>query len=680
MKKKSLFLGLAALLMAGMTSCSSDDVIVDEDRVLDHDQSFFVNIVISNTDAMTRAEESGAADGSSANDYVYDSSTDPKFDKGDDVENKIGSVYLVFYNKEGFRVATTQVRKDLDTSIQDGKEYGTGNYIYKGVVQVDVKHGSKIPAYVMCFINPITSSNFDINPNFETLTSLQQTTRPRIIDDNDYFAMSKSAYFGIDRTTDKGKEGPQYYKKIIATPLEEDVNLFKTELEAKTAVETNSKSIVDIYVERYAAKVDLEIKDAARNVKLDDTYTLVFTPEYWAVNAYEENTYICKSFFSTDDETELSYADLVKAFGGTGYEAPWHWNNANEHRCYWAQSPAYYAAEYPRVADDILDSYPEAYALRYYSYNQMKKNATRDLIAKARSLTPGQETYTAIYARENTVSGEALHKAYNDEAASPKAAVASAVIVGYYKLVKNGSTEINGDNFYIAGNKVNGYTVYENTDDMKEFFVQTTIPFYLNDNGETFFDYNTGHFKTESQYEAYKQLFKVMHPLKAAREGLVLDSRYVTIQLDTKKFNEKGSTPQLYVNLGNGYKLVTSENVNTINQQMLYAAGTVQSFNGGKAYYNIPIKHLGFYRRNNPNEGLSGREDTFKWTEVKSGDFGLVRNHSYRIVVDKIEGLGNGIPDPDDPIVPPTDPEEYYIGARIIVLNWAIVPEQHVTL
>ena len=676
--KKILLLGMAALLMAGISSCSGDELTTDvNDAPLERDQSFFANIAISNTDVMTRAD----APNSKPNDYDYDSSKDPNFDVGNEYENQINSIYLIFYDREGFRVATTQVRKDINASL-NGNEYNTGYYIYKGIVQVDVKHGSNKPAYVMCFINPITSSNFEINPDFETLASLQSTTRPRIIDDNNYFAMSKSVYFGIDRNANDGNDGPSAYKKIIATPLTYGANLFDTESQAQAAIDAeDGKGVVDIYVERYAAKVNLSIaKKENLKIDLDNDYILKFTPEYWAVNAYEENTYICKSFLSTDGKQDLSYLDLIKAFGGTDYTSTvWKWNNPDYHRCYWAQSPAYYAADYPRVADDIKDNGEEAYALRYYSYNDMVKNAEGKLISKARKFDG--DNYTAIYARENTVAGYALAGAYKDPSASPKAAIASAVIVGSYKLFKKeGETEKeitmnDGEMFYIAGNKVNGYTVYENTAAMTDFFIQTTIPFYTDTDGTTFFDYTTGNFK--AGLEKYKNCFKIMHPTAAARKGLVIDSRYVTIQLNTDAIKE--DTP-LYVYLDGRYVQVTKANVDEVNKQMLYAAGTVQAFNGGKVFYNIPIKHLGFYRSDNANKGMSGSESTFDWTKVQSGDFGLVRNHSYSIVVDKIEGLGNGIPNPEDPIVPPTDPEEYYIGARIIVLNWAVVPEQHVTL
>ena len=675
--KKSLFLSMAALLMAGMYSCSSDDDAFDLNKVLDSDQSFYANIQICSTDALTRAD-------GNPNDYDYDNSKDPAFDRGTEDENKINSIFLIFYDADGNRVSTTQVRKDNDAGgAYTNPTPSNGDIIYSGVVQIDVKHGSQMPAYVMCFVNPITSTNFAINPDFETLTSLQAATRPRIIDNNNYFAMSKSVYWGTDRVSNKNNQ------KIIATPLfsgepyaanKGTYQLFNTYEEAKKALDEGTESIVNIYVERYAAKVSLEIKSNAAedDIKLTSNYTLEFVPEFWAVNAYESETYICKSFLSSKKDengnnVDLTYKELEDALKGSS-DVVWKWNNPAGHRCYWAQSPAYYAEAYPRVADDIADNGEDAYALGYYSYDWMSKNASKDLIAKARKIE-GNSAST-IYARENTISGEALKKAAEDPTASPKAAIASAVIVGHYNLKRAGES-VETDMFYVMGNATNGYTIFENTDDMKDFFVRTTIKFASDEDGTEFFDYDNGIFKDDYYGDnKYKEYFTVVHPYASSRKDVVVDSRYVTIQLTKAAYENE----DLYVYLEGKYVLVTESNFDEINKQMFYTAGTTQGYKDGKVFYNIPIKHLGFYRDGNVNAGKSGTESTFDWKNCLSGDFGLVRNHSYSIVVDKIKGLGNGIPDPNEPIVPPTDPEEYYIGAKIIVLNWAVVPTQHVTL
>ncbi|MCH5346033.1 MAG: Mfa1 fimbrilin C-terminal domain-containing protein [Muribaculaceae bacterium] len=668
LKKFSIF-GFAAAMLLGMGSCSNDNSIFDEtDKVLDSDESFYANIQICSNGEGTRAYYDDGTE--------YDGSKDPNFEVGTDKENEINSIYLIFYDADGNRVSTTQVRKD--NNANDGEDFkdGLGRVIYKGIVQIDVKHGSKLPAYVMCFVNPITSTNFEINPDFATLESLKATTRPRIIDDNGLFAMSKSVYWGTDRVT--GEEN----QIIVATPLfseeaggyatgSKNYQLFTSYEEADKAMKENDKSTVNIYVERYAAKVSLAFENKAKgttDIELTDDYTLEFTPEYWAVNAYESTTYICKSFLS-DAGIDLTFDEMTAALKGSS-EKVWTWNNPGFHRCYWAQSPAYYEKAYPRVADDIKENVAGPYALGYYSYQWMEENASENLIAKARKIESG--VTSPIYARENTVSGAALAAAAADPNASPKAAIASAVIVGKYELKKKGQ-KVTTDMFYVMGNATNGYTVFENTNDMRDYFVRTTIKFATNEAGDEFFDYNTGKFK--DTYTSFQKYFTVLHPYQASREGLVIDSRFVTIQLTPEAKNAG-----LYAYLNGKYVEVTDANYNEVNKQMLYAAGTTQGYNEGRVFYNIPIKHLGFYRDHNANAGKTGTESNFDWTKCQSGDFGLVRNHSYSIVVNSIKGLGNGIPDPNDPIVPPTDPEEYFIGARIIVLNWAVVPTQGVDL
>lgn len=678
--KKNLFLGLAALLAAGITSCVNDAVF-DDSKPLEKDQSFFANISIGGTETMTRAGELGDYGTGEDGQTLYDPEDEPNFDAGQKDswidENQVSTIFLVFYDKDGKRVSTTQVRKDNQNTEVGGRTDNENKY-YRGVVQIDVKHGSLKPVYVMAFVNPITATNFEINPNFATLEEVDKTTRPRLIDDNGNFAMSKSVYYGTDRASGKEKQ------RLTATPFLEG-QLFTSREEAQEALDTEdpdpntreNSSVVDIYVERYAAKVQFSMAQAAKESVVDIAeHKLKFVPEYWAVNAYESETYITKSFFKEVDDAGvptglLSYDDLTAAFS-----SKWYWNSEQFHRCYWAQSPAYYSENYPRVADDILDNtsygFAGGYSLGYYSYNNIKKNADGTQIAKARKLDGSEDTH-AIYARENTIAGKALQAAADDPFASPKAAIGSVVLVGHYEL--DGKT-VNEDNyFYVMGNATNGYTLFQNYDEMLEYFVRTTIRFATDEYEQNeFFDYQTGKFKNND----YKNYFKIEHPQAIVRDGLVIDSRFVTIQLDAEKFSADSN--RLWALIDGEYTEVTSDNIVKVNQQMLYAAGTVQGFNGGKAYFTIPIKHLGFYRDGNPNAGKNANDKDFDWKGVQSGDFGLVRNHSYSIIVDNIKGLGSAIPNPDDPIVPPTDPEEYFIGARIIVLNWAVVPSQHVVL
>lgn len=74
----------------------------------------------------------------------------------------------------------------------------------------------------------------------------------------------------------------------------------------------------------------------------------------------------------------------------------------------------------------------------------------------------------------------------------------------------------------------------------------------------------------------------------------------------------------------------------------------------GRAYYYIPIKHLGGTDAN--------------------AEYGIVRNHFYKITLSGITGFGTPVYDPEkvvDPIVPTY--ENTYLAARVQVLQWRVV-------
>ena len=74
----------------------------------------------------------------------------------------------------------------------------------------------------------------------------------------------------------------------------------------------------------------------------------------------------------------------------------------------------------------------------------------------------------------------------------------------------------------------------------------------------------------------------------------------------------------------------------------------------GRAYYYVPIKHLG-----NPGE---------------VAEYGIVRNHFYKITLSGIKGFGTPVYNPDQvvkPVVPTYD--DTYLAARVQVLQWRVV-------
>lgn len=76
----------------------------------------------------------------------------------------------------------------------------------------------------------------------------------------------------------------------------------------------------------------------------------------------------------------------------------------------------------------------------------------------------------------------------------------------------------------------------------------------------------------------------------------------------------------------------------------------------GRAYYYVPIKHLG-----GPGE---------------LAEYGIVRNHFYKITLTGITGFGTPVYDPDK-VVKPAVPtyQDTYLAARVQVLQWRVVTQ-----
>lgn len=77
----------------------------------------------------------------------------------------------------------------------------------------------------------------------------------------------------------------------------------------------------------------------------------------------------------------------------------------------------------------------------------------------------------------------------------------------------------------------------------------------------------------------------------------------------------------------------------------------------GRAYYYVPIKHLG------------GTDEL--------AEYGIVRNHFYKITLTGITGFGTPVYDPDK-VVKPAVPtyQDTYLAARVQVLQWRVVNQK----
>ena len=79
-------------------------------------------------------------------------------------------------------------------------------------------------------------------------------------------------------------------------------------------------------------------------------------------------------------------------------------------------------------------------------------------------------------------------------------------------------------------------------------------------------------------------------------------------------------------------------------------------YNNGMTYYYTDIRHLG-----------NG--------EGKAGDYGVVRNHVYKVNITDIQGFGTPVYDPEIDFVTPETPKDMttFVSAQVNILSWRVV-------
>lgn len=663
------------------TACSSDSLNEPSNNEgRDLDRRFFVNMSIrGEIPSGTRA----AADNGNPESGV-------DFEEG--TENAINNAYFVFYDAEG-QVIGDIVPVDIATMKENEAVDGeTVEKWYSSTVPVVVRKGENKPSQVICYINPISPSTLQ-NP----LNVIQTIARSAIksnVDGTDYFAMSNSVYYPQETANSE----PQ-----IAVPIGSD-ELFDTESEAEAALAAGD-NIVNIYVERYASKLKFstvaatDYATATRVYNADGTYTVVpvtlsFTNQYWALNAESKTSYVIKSFRRESEDGQIMadnypYGTLNTRINGdlTGTNA-WDWNNPSYNRSYWSISPAYFTTDYPEVAQDVIDN-PNLNQT-YLTYAELPDKGF------AANVTDAQ------YFKETTIGTKAL------ASVNPAAAVPSVILVGQYGISVNGGASAPADFYtyltgpvdgvaddrpyvYFGNNAQGNSTVAGGESMLKRFLAQTTILFKQTANGN-YTRYTIANSADVTKLVAALAVSEISDDVK----NLVGDAGTGALKLQANvrslQFKNANVAEGIYIATANGYMQIVADNygnaegetfnaatmvrLSEANRILMQQVGYAYYYNLGKGYFNIPVKHYGWYRNGNEQKNAT----SIDWSKVRVGDFGMVRNHSYTVNVTNIIGLAAGISGDNVPIVPPASTEDYFVAYSVRILKWAVVPTQEVEL
>lgn len=655
MKQTKLLFGFAIFLAAGISACSDDTPAPDTGEIAQKDEMLYMRVAISQpSEASSRVEN-----------------TSTNFENGVGNENEVKTLYFKFYDTNGDPVSTKPVIDYTFVTATTDQKYPSVGKVKEAIVSLGLNKGDTYPAYVMCFINPVNFSEVNEESNTK-MGDLRDKTRDDYKATDGSFAMNNSVYYGTDVVT--GAENV----KISGTPIKPN-QIYTSEEDAKKS----TAAAIDIYVERYAAKVKFTIAQNAIQSYTLDGYTLTFNPEAWTINADAAEMYAVKRFATSapvDGVTQPipTYSEVNTMLGG------WDkWNDSPLSRSYWSCSPSYYATAFPQVSDNIADKAGSNktgageiiestnYKLRYYSYDQVMGNNSYTGpglgVKEFADYTPEGETEAITphkYTLENTMGKSAF------ESVNPKAAAPSVLVVGNYTL-KNGENAIQaGTKFYIYQDKIYfDASVPENA----AAGAQTMLTKFLDANQILAID-EKGTLLSSKNASSVASYFTVKHPDLAVRGDIAVPHRYVTLQLNATNIPE--NTPLYYKPTGSDKWIQVTNGVkNQINTLLWQQLSNARAFTQGKAYFSIPIAHIGL-TENTTDESPKDENGNIVWSKVRVGDFGLVRNHVYTLTVSQIKGLGTGIENLDYPIVPPMEMDDYFIKYRINILNWRIVPEQ----
>jgi len=677
--RKILKPALAMLSLAILGACSDRDLPVDDNtgHVADKSEVRYLRVAICNPGS--------GGSGTKAPDLNDDNLGDD-YVAGQGIENDIKTVDFYFYDDHKLYLSHTNLKAanypnpdrpttdfsdpslDLESTPGDNVEA-----IYHCNVPVTLVQGERLPAYVLCIVNAV-------NPNAHEDVSMADAQQQLLyslydLDDKTYFGMNNSVYYGTDQVT--GKEN----QLIMATPF--DATLLKSASELEEAAKANEARL-NIYVERYAAKVTLQLaEDAIQDFQTgNNNVTLKFNPVKWGLNAYEKSYYLIKGYRMQNDPTQFAPFENVEAILFPG------WNRPEHFRSFWARTPAYYDNNYPVVTDDILDVITGTYNPNFDPGNTIQGYPYLVYYSSYNSVQG--EVGKAQYVMETTLKQQRLNGTDMPPQYLPINSIPSVVLTGKYTVNVNGTdytdktfytySQTNGKPDVYAANKGELGSVQTLKDKLIDL---QNILLVKRDNGE-YTSFGLADLGDDAN------MFVIDHPDKAVRNdgSMKIPGDIVTLQLKALNgkelyyFSSKANSQQ--------YVKIQESDFTEVNRLLYQNLGGAHMFLQGKAFFTAPIQHWGWYRTTNQANKVTGSDgkvtysggnngrpmSEWDWSQMLAGDFGIVRNHVYTVNVGKIAGLGTGIRNDDHPLLPSADKIGYNIHFDIHIQKWALLPPQ----
>jgi hypothetical protein len=623
----------------GFTACSSDDVLdVDAQQIQQNTESSYISVKITGSNfSSTRATDDDFEDGT-----------------GNETENgqtTVDQVQFFFFDKDGTFISKGDVFQAPD--FGDGTNSNVEKF-GEAVVEINDYNSENKPVYMVTLLNAPDLEGFSeegtAKKTIQDLYAKVYEGNEAYKNSSNHFIMATTSYVETDAT--KSHDNTIYY----ATKLTDDC--FQN-----SSIYDSSKA-VDVYVERLAAKVTLDLRSLNRfkNAKNNNMYLGKFKVkgmdgdsegytklyakiEGWGLNATAQNSFVVKHLNTT-------WGD-----GSFGFD----WNDASRYRSYWGESYNYGRDGQGTVSGTVPfpeyygDQTVDKYTLKYWSANELKNTAFD---------ATGNE-----YCFENTNTGAII-------SSNHVPATATCILI---------KAQLTDENENVLSDIVKFHGGYYTRDAAMEVIVNRALA-------------GKGDFHKAGDSAAKLSVNDVEWTNDAYLNG------HLTLKLKDGEVWEDGTgTDDVSDHIDSLFAGYTS------NEEGGYPC---ISYKAGMYYY-APINHLNY-------TNTKGTADTDTNATYAEGYYGVVRNHVYQVIVNGFKQLddpdkvpdpskpnngdgdeddptkdptnpggngdddddddepnidpGHGIEDPDEPIVPnPDEDSNWYLSTQINILSWRIV-------
>lgn len=656
MKMNKFFMGILGVL--ALSACTSEEAIPDQKPGDSSDgEPRYMSVTIRNTSPMgTRA--------TATNPGEQETVEGGKYEIGYAHENNIKSLRFYFFDGDGNPIA-------IDLAGRSYFEVDKDDIVNDGNPDMDQTVEKVLNAVIL-----INSNDKEIGKKIKQMVavanykSIDSKLRSKTTDDADTKNMSlrdlqdivgeiiegQAAKDELNVAADAGNgfvmTSSSYYNNgaVIATTI--------SETDIKESREAALKNPVDIYVERVVAKVRVkaawntekmgEIKDVTfegatyKAIPLQSKRTDGTTaPIYTATNGSEQLYVIFRNWnlWWTADKSYL----FKKVDNWNDVVGDW-WNSSTFKRSFWAENPAGVS----------LNKYPHIHATKTIVTEDFTKGPSNEVAyCLENAAAPGGSGLMATYDPTKTTTPRTLVYLSALLVTVDDGNVAHPVDLAEWAATRNTIDNIKARMFKSTENVI---------------YMRSKDPITSTSGSET--DSNGDEHKFGS--ETYKMVpltvddlaFVSGKSIGLANETAETSPRYLSylhLQSIPAKKGELVLDGKLYKKELNGdYTELSLEDANFI----MHNVGGAKIWKGGNTYYYHEINHL------NTTD-----------TSGTKGQYGVVRNHIYEVLLQTVYGMGTPVLTPEDgtdpdnweDIIPQKPSNEFYLGARINILAWRVV-------